>query len=188
MTSPQASRILAVVSERDRSTPVAPWLARLDVVLTEPALDQDSIRLLIDRARPRWGVRSDDDASAYLAFWSRLVARFDEPHLQAANADVVYLLGGPSRSCEALAIFLAAVTRCPEVFVEYSGNFVEVAKECGRAQQLDIEVAKIRFYAALVDRGEMDDVDLRDAVRQILATYGDDPELRSRLRAIAHGV
>lgn len=188
MTSPQASRILAVLDEHDRSAAVAPWLARLQSVLTEPTLDQDSVRVLIDRGRPRWGVRNVDDASAYLAFWSWLLARYDEPYLQAANADVVYLLGGPSRSCEALAIFLAAVARRPEVFVEYSGNFVEVAKECGRAQQLEFELAKIRFYASLVDRGEMDDVDLRDAVREILATYGDAPELRSRLRAIAHGL
>jgi hypothetical protein len=188
MTSPQANRILAILNEHDRSAPVAPWLARLESVFTEPTLDQDSMRALIDRGRPRWGVRSDEDAIAYLAFWSRLVARYDEPRLQAARADVVYLLGGPSRSCEALAIFLAAVARDPEVFVEYSGNFVEAAKECGRAQQVDFEVAKIRFYAALVDRGEMDDVELRDAVRDILATYGDDPELRSRLRAIAHGL
>jgi hypothetical protein len=96
------------------------------------------------------------------------------------------LLGGPSRSCEALEIFLAAVARRPEVFVEYSGNFVDVAKECGRAQQIEFELGKITFYGALVDRGEMDDVELRDAVREVLTTYGDDPELRSRLRAIAH--
>jgi hypothetical protein len=83
---------------------------------------------------------------------------------------------------------VAAVARCPEVFVEYSGNFVEVATECGRAQQVELEVAKIRFYAALVDRGEMDDVDLRDAVREILATYGEAPDLRSQLHAIAHGL
>mgnify|MGYP000724042749 CR=1 FL=1 len=188
MTSPQANRILAVLNEHDRSAPVAPWLARLESVLTEPTLDQESVRALVDRGRPRWGVRDDDDASAYLAFWSRLVARYDEPRLQAASADVVYLLGGPSRSCTALAIFLAAVARDPEVFVEYSGDFVEVAKECGRVQQVDFEVAKIRFYAALVDRGELDADDLRDAVREILATYGDEPELRSRLRAIAHGL
>jgi hypothetical protein len=50
MTSPQASRILAVVSEYDRSTPVAPWLAHLEAVLTEPALDPGQ-RSLADRSR-----------------------------------------------------------------------------------------------------------------------------------------
>jgi hypothetical protein len=68
MTSPQASRILAVLHEHDRSAPVAPWVARLEAVLIEPALDEDSVRTLVDRGRPRWGVRNDDDASAYLAF------------------------------------------------------------------------------------------------------------------------
>jgi hypothetical protein len=188
MISPQASRTLAVLDEQDRSAPVAPWLARLEAALTERTLDDDCVRMLVDRARPRWGVRGGEDASAYVAFWSRLVARYDQPRLQAANADVVYLLGGPSRSCEALAIFVAAVARLPEVFVEYSGDFVEVAKGCGRAQQIEFEVAKIRFYAALVDRGQLDEGELRDSVHELLATYADEPDLRSRLRAIAHGL
>lgn len=188
MTSPQARRIHAILDARDRNAAVASWAARLEAALAaELALEDDTVRMLVDSGRPRWGVRTPDDASTYVALWSRLVARHDDPRLQAANADVVYLLGGPSRSCEALAMFVAAVARRPEVFIAYAADFGEVAKQCGRAQEIDFELAKITYYAALVDRSEMDDAGLRDAVGEILAMYGDDPDLRSRLRAIAHG-
>jgi hypothetical protein len=171
----------------DRRGNVATWLATLNTALdAESPLDDETVRLLVDHARPRWGVRTPDDASAYVAFWSRLVARHDDPRLQAASADVIYLLGGPSRSCEALAIVVAAIFRRPEIFIDYAGDFGDVAKQCGRSQQVDFELAKIAYYSALVDRGEMDDADLRDAVREILATHGDDEDLRNRLRLIAH--
>ena len=188
MTSPQARLISAILQMPDRHAAVAAWLASLQAALdAEPALDEETVRLLVDHARPRWGVRTPDDAHRYVTFWSWLVARHDDARLRAANADVIYLLGGASRSCEALATFVAAVFHRPEIFIEYAGDFGGVAKQCGHSQQIDFELAKIAYYASLVDRGELEEADLREAVREILASYGDDKDLRNRLQAIARG-
>ncbi|HWU87245.1 MAG TPA: hypothetical protein VN253_08220 [Kofleriaceae bacterium] len=188
MISTQARRIRAVLDRPDRNDAVAAWLAQLEEALVaEIALDDETIGMLVSDGRPHWGVRTPEDARAYIDFWSRLVTQHDDPRLQAACADVIYLLGGASRACEALAMFVTAVERRPELFVEYAGDFSEVAKQCGRSQQLDFELAKVRFFAALVDRGELEESDLRDAVREILATYDGEPSLRNRLTMIARG-
>src|SRR5262245_4971149 len=141
MTSSQARRVGALLRRSDRHAAVEKWLASLEAALrAESTFDDETVRLLIEHARPRWGVRTPEDATAYVAFWSRLVAQHDDPRLQAANADVVYLLGGPERSCEALAIFVAAVFRSPDIFVDYAANFGDVAKQCGRSQEVDFEL------------------------------------------------
>ncbi len=125
-----ARRVAAVLAARDPAD-VRGWLARLGAALAgEAALDRETVDDLVARGRPRWGVRSDDDAAAYVAFWADLVRRHPEPRLLAAYADVLHLLGGPARACEALGVFCDAVRRDPPVFIEYSGDFSELPERC----------------------------------------------------------
>jgi hypothetical protein len=158
------------------------WLARLcDAIAGEPVLDGETIDDLVSRGRPRWGVRSGDDAAAYVAFWADLTRRHDDPRLAAAYADVLHLLGGPERACEALGAFLTAVRREPRLFIEYAGDFSELAERCGPEAALDFELAKVAYYARRVDHGEMDVEELQDAVHDVLARYANAPRVRERV-------
>ena len=183
--TPQGSHVAAVLNARDLAD-VPGWLARLAAVLAADAtLDRETIEDLVARGRPRWGVQSADEAAAYVAFWADLVKRHDTPQLTAAYADVLYLLGGQSRTCEALGVFIESVRRDPSVFIEYAGNFSELPPQCGPAAELDYELAKIAYYAHRVDAGAMDAAELQDAVRGVLAGHGGDPGVRARLLEIA---
>jgi hypothetical protein len=183
--SAQAERIAAVLAARDDND-IRGWLARLSTVLAnEPRLERETIADLVARARPRWGVRSDDDAAAYLSSWADLVKRHDDPALAAAYSDVLHLLGGRDRACEALGIFVEAVRRDPLLFVEYAGDFSELPERCGPGAALDFELSKIAYYARRVDDGAMDLEELQDAVHEVLARYGDAPSIRERLFKIA---
>ena len=64
-------------------------------------------------------------------------------------------------------------------------DFVDVATEVGARR--DYELTKLAFYAYLADKGDMDDAELREAVREVLAELGDDPTVRSALQVIANG-
>jgi hypothetical protein len=186
--SAQAQRIAAVLASKD-SAGIAGWLARLAASLDgEPTLDRETISDLVSRGRPRWGVRSSEDAAAYLAFWADLVRRHPDPRIAAAYSDVLHLLGGHERACEALRVFLDAARRDPSVFIEYSGDFSEIPPQCGPAAELDFELATVAYYAHCVDEGEMDAAELQESVHELLARHGDDPAVRARLFEIARGV
>lgn len=183
--SPQAQRVAQVLGAREPDN-IRGWLARLGAAIAgEPALDGDTVDDLVARGRPRWGVRSSDDAAAYVAFWADLARRHDDPRLAAAYADVLHLLGGAERACEALGAFVAAVRREPRLFIEYAGDFSELAERCGPEAALDFELARTAYYARRVDDGEMDVEELQEAVREVLARYSDAPEVRERLFEIA---
>lgn len=180
----QAQRIAAMLASRPPD--VRDWLARLAAALAaEPRLEDGVIDDLVARARPRWGVRSADDAAAYVAFWRDLVQHHDDPRLLAAYSDVLYLLGGPERAYEALRLFVDAVRRYPLVFIEYAGDFSEVAERCGPAAALDFDLAKIAFYARRVDDGGMEAAELQDEVHRVLTLYREVPDVRERLFEIA---
>lgn len=182
MRSLQATRVSRILGTHGGAS-LDGWLANLATALDgEPVLDDDTIGSVVARAHPRWCVRTDHDATAFLAFWARLAARHDDPRIVAAYADVVYLLGGAKRSCEALKLFFAAVARNPAVFVEYSGDFYDLAQRSGPTQQLDFELAKVAFYAHCVERGEMNGVDLGEEISEIFSMFGDDAQVRDRLR------
>lgn len=181
----QSRQIAAVLADKDDAD-VRGWLARLGAALAkEPTLDRETIDDLVSRGRPRWGVRSSEDAAAYVAFWADLARRDADPRIAAAYADVLHLLGGPERACEALGVFLDAVRRDPSVFVEYSGDFSELPARCGPAAALEFELAKIAFYADGVDKDEVDLETLQEAVHEVLARHGNDPGVRARLFEIA---
>lgn len=147
----QAQRVAAVLAARDPEN-LRPWLAHMAVVLaSEPALERETIDDLVARGRPRWGVRSEEDATAYVVFWTNLTQRYKDPRIAAAYSDVLHLLGGPKRACEALGVFVEAVHRDPSLFIEYAGDFSELANRCGAAAALDFELAKIAYYARQVD-------------------------------------
>lgn len=186
MRSLQATRISRILGTHGGAG-VDGWLSSLETALDdEPALDDDTIGSVVARAHPRWGVRANHDATTYLAFWTRLAARHDDPRIVAAYADVLCLLGGAKRRCEALKLFVTAVARNPAVFVEYSGDFYDLAQRCGPAQQLDFELAKVAFYAYCVERGEMNSDDLGEELSEIFSTFGDDARLQDRLRSAGH--
>jgi hypothetical protein len=183
--SAQSRRIAAVLAGKDNAD-IRGWLARLDASLTgEHALDRETISDLVSRGRPRWGVGSSEDAAAYIALWADLTRRYPDPRIAAAYSDVLHLLGGHERACEALRVFLDAVRRDPSVFIEYSGDFSELPSQCGPAAELDFELATIAYYAYLVDKGEMDVEELQEAVHEVLARHGADPAVRTRLFEIA---
>jgi hypothetical protein len=185
--SAQSRRIAAVLASKDKAN-IRGWLARLGASLAgDVALDRETIGDLVSRGRPRWGVRSSEDAAAYVAFWADLTRRYPDPQIAAAYSDVLHLLGGHERACEALGVFLDAVRRDPSVFIEYSGDFSELPAQCGPAAELEFEVAKIAFYAYCVDKGEMDVEELQESVHEVLARYRDDPAVRARLFEIARG-
>ncbi len=180
----QTDMIATILAERPRDE-VRGWLDRLAAALaSETSLEPGTVADMVNRGRPRWGVSSADAAAAYVEFWSELTARHDSPALRAGYADVLYLLGPRERAREALDAFLAAAHRDPEVFILYSADFGDLATKLDARKEF--ELAKIAYYAHCVDQGCMDEADLRDSVRELLAEYPDDPELRSRLRAIAH--
>lgn len=180
----QSDTIAAILSARPAGD-IRSWLDRLAAVLDGAvSLEAATIADLVARARPHWGVKSAAEAADYVAFWSRLTARHDQPALRGAYADVLFLLGPPDRHREALDLYLAAARRDPEVFIAYAGDFGDLADALDARK--DFEVAKISFYARRVDQGEMDEAELRDAVRDLLAEYRDDASLRDQLRAIAH--
>lgn len=180
----QAEMVAAILTARSEDD-IAGWLDRLTAALSaESTLQPDTVVELVARARPRWGVRSAADAAAYVAFWSHLTALHNLPALRGAYADVLYLLGPKTRAREALDVYLAAARSDPEVFIEYAGDFGDLATTLGA--QLAFELAKISFYARRVDQGQMDEAELRDAVRELLAAHPDDPALREQLRAVAH--
>jgi hypothetical protein len=165
--------------------PVRPWLdALLAVLATAHELPTPVVADLVARARPRWGARTVDDGAAYVELWSALATRFPVPALVAAYADVLYLVGPVDRAMEALQALFAAVRREPAIFVEYAGDFSELAEKLGA--QRDYALAKVTFYAHLVDRGEMEESELRDAVRELLDAHGTDPTVRPALRRIGH--
>jgi hypothetical protein len=151
----------------------------------EATLDRETISDLVDRGRPRWGVRTRDDGAAYVELWADLVRRYPDPRLIAGYSDVLYLLGGRERACEALTVFFEAVRRDPPVFIEYSADFSEVSAQCGPDAKLEFELATIAFYAYCVDKGEMDVEELQESVHELLARYPDDPRVRARLSEIA---
>lgn len=183
--SAQSRRIAAVLASKDNAD-IRGWLARLGALLAgESALDREAISDLVSRGRPRWGVRSSEDAAAYVSFWADLTRRYPDPRIAAAYSDVLHLLGGHERACEALRVFLDAVRRDPSVFIEYSGDFSELPSQCGPAAELDFELATIAYYAYLVDKGEMDVEELQEAVHEVLARHGADPAVRARLFEIA---
>jgi len=183
--SAQSQRIAAVLASKDNAD-IPGWLARLGASLAgEPTLDRETISDLVSRGRPRWGVRSSDDAAAYIAFWADLMRRYPDPRIAAAYSDVLHLLGGHERACEALRVFLDAVRRDPSVFIEYSGDFSELPAQCGPAAEIDFELATIAYYAHRVDEGAMDLETLQDAVHELLARHGGDPAVRTRLFEIA---
>jgi hypothetical protein len=185
--SAQSQRIAAVLASKDKAD-IPGWLARLGASLAgEPALDRETISDLVSRGRPRWGVRASEDAAAYVAFWADLMQRHPDPRIAAAYSDVLHLLGGHERACEALRVFLDAVRRDPSVFIEYSGDFSELPTQCGPAAELDFELATLAYYAHRVDEGAMDLETLQDAVHELLARHGDDPAVRARLFEIARG-
>jgi hypothetical protein len=114
--SSQSRRIAAVLASKDGSD-LRGWLARLGVALAgEATLDRETISDLVDRGRPRWGVRTRDDGAAYVELWADLVRRYPDPRLIAGYSDVLYLLGGRERACEALTVFFEAVRRDPPVY------------------------------------------------------------------------
>jgi hypothetical protein len=180
----QSDTIAAILSARPAGD-IHAWLDRLAVALDAAAsLEAATIADLVARARPHWGVKSAAEAADYIGFWSSLTARHDDPALRGAYADVLFLLGPPDRRREALDLYLAAARRDPEVFIAYAGDFGDLATELDARK--DFEVVKIAFYARRVDQGEMEETELRDAVRDLLAEYRDDASLRDQLRAIAH--
>ena len=103
----------------------------------------------------------------------------------AGYSDVLYLLGGPERACEALAVFFDAVRRDPAVFIEYSADFSDLSAQCGPDAKLEFELATIAFYAYCADKGEMDVEELQESVHEVLARHRDDPRVRARLFEIA---
>ncbi len=183
--SAQSRRIAAVLASKDDAD-IRGWLAGLGAALAgEATLDRETIDDLVSRGRPRWGVRTPDDGAAYIELWADLVRRYPDPRLIAGYSDVLYLLGGRERACEALRVFFDAVRRDPSVFIEYSADFSELAPQCGPGAELELELAKIAFYAYLVDKGEMDVEELQASVHELLAQYRDEPRVRGRLDEIA---
>lgn len=165
--------------------PVRSWLDRLLALLSLAAeLTAGVVADLVNRARPRWGVRTVDDGAAYVDFWSTLTTRFPVPALIAVYADVLYLVGPGERAMEALQTFFAAVRREPALFVEYAGDFSDLAETLGA--QRDYDLAKVTSYAHLVDRREMEEPELREALRDLLEAHGANPAVGPALRAIAH--
>jgi hypothetical protein len=183
--STQSRRIAAVLASKDDAD-IRGWLARLGVALAgEATLDRETISDLVDRGRPRWGVRTPDDGAAYIELWADLVRRHPDPRLIAGYSDVLYLLGGRERACEALAVFFDAVRRDPSVFIEYSADFSDLATQCGPDAELEFELATIAFYAYGVDKGELDVEELQESVHELLARCPDEPRVRARLFEIA---
>jgi hypothetical protein len=184
--SAQSRRIAAVLVTKDNAD-IRGWLARLGAALAEEAaLDRETIDDLVSRGRPRWGVRSSDDGAAYIEFWADLVKRYPDPHLIGGYSDVLHLLGGDERSCEALGVFFDAVRRDPSVFIEYCGDFSYLPPQCGHAAELEFELATIAFYAYRADQGDMELLEeLQEAVHELLARYPEDPDVRARLFEIA---
>lgn len=181
----QAARVAQFLQAK-RVDDVFAWIRGLHGLLaSETALEAATVQDLVARARPRWGVSSPEEARAYVDLWDWLVQRFPIPALIAAHADVLYLLGGPPRRSDVLCEFARAVTAEPELFVKYSGDFADLAENSDPDARLLFELAKIRFYVHEVDRGEMDEHELQDAVHDVLARYPARADVRAELHGIA---
>ncbi|HEX4422674.1 MAG TPA: hypothetical protein VH165_32385 [Kofleriaceae bacterium] len=185
MTAPQSDRVAALLKAKDPAD-IRGWLARLGAVLdAEPTLDPATIDDLVDRGRPRWGTRTPEDATSYVAFWTELARRHPTSKILGGYADVLLLLGGRQREREALDVYLKAASGDPDVFRTYAGDFSDVAKRHGSVTELAFELATIRFYARLVDRDDMEADELQQAVRELLAKYPGNQHVRQQLDDIA---
>jgi hypothetical protein len=75
-----------------------------------------------------------------------------------------------------MTMFVDAVKDQPGLFIAYSAEFVSLG-EHDEHRRFQFEVAKLRFYEHLVNRGDMEGTELQEAIGEAIAQFG-----RTRVR------
>lgn len=186
--TPQAQRVVAVLGARDRHPTARAWLAAvLDAVGDDPQLEADTLAQIV--AQCRADLAHDDrhiadDGESVLWFWRSLRARHPGvPRIQAVLAEQLLQHGDESERREGFARYLEATRADPEQFLAAAGEFHDYARDLGGDVWIDYRLARIRFYRAEVERGELEEDTLREDVVELLGEVRADDEAHTRVTA-----
>jgi len=193
-------RLRSLVRTQDRAPDTAqsrrveavlPDLERAGAVLVDETIDPRTLEVLVAALKTPgfYGDLTETEVEAHLGFWRRLAERHPTDAVLAAHlADVEMALGNPEVQAAAMARFVDAFDRKPELFFEFGWDLEEEAREVGGEVLFRWQLQLLRwFLQAAADHLESGD-EAREIYGGMLDEYREDPARLAALRPLGEEI